>query len=250
MGQITNRGLIWELLNSWWIIPSFIFISWIGFFYIGIKAKKKMWVNIGFAFLLVFIFMVTSQSYFEKIGIWEVILLTYFFGGIVLAFIVRKEYLIRFDMLQKANVSQIENNNIRNRLAEEFLQKGIAVDGSGSRKIEETMDAGKEVFSDMNNIIQPSYNEPNPLGDSKPIDINSCSIESLSNLPGITMILAKKAINYRNENNGFTSVKEFYKVIELKPHFIAQIDNKLICNKLAEDAHSTDNSQVGRSLDL
>lgn len=250
MGRITNRGLKWELLNSWWILLSFIpTLGGIGIIYIGKKARKQLWVIIGVIYFIITIIQLTYSDFLKSIvgksteagmgaGMW--------FVGIVLSFIYRKEFLIRLDMLQKANISQVENDNLRNQLAEELLQNGIIVDSSGSRKTEEIMDAEKEEFLDMNNIMQPSHNEPHPL----PIDINLCSIESLSELPGITMILAKKAINYRKENNGFTSVEEFYRVIDLKPHFIAQIDNRLTCNKPADGTRSADNSQVGRNLEL
>lgn len=247
MGQYTSRSLVWEWLNSLWIILSFIFFSWIGFFFIGVKAKKKMWVNIGVAFLLVFILMVTLQSYFEKIGIWNVILGIYFLGGIVLTLIFRKEYLIRLEMLQECNINQIEYDDFRERITKEFAEKGISFKDSHSERTEtyETI-VQKEVSENENSNELENSNLENYV----PIDINSCSIETLSELPGITIIIAKKAINYRNENNGFTSVEEFYRVIDLKPHFIAQIDNRLTCNKPVDGTHSADNSQVGRSLDL
>lgn len=256
MGRITNRGIMWELLNSWWMFLAFIpYFGCLSILYIGNKVRKKLWTIIGLSLLTInTILLVAAASSSLKNTVWGAMghnLGILMWGiGIGLSFIYRKEFLIRLDMLQKANIRQVENDNLRDRVAEELLQKGIAVNSPGSRETKETMDAEKEEYLNMDNIIQSGHNESHALGDEKPIDINLCSIESLSELPGITMILAKKAIDYRKENNGFTSVEEFYKVIELKPHFIAQIDNRLICNKPADSTRSADNSQVGRNLDL
>ena len=59
------------------------------------------------------------------------------------------------------------------------------------------------------------------------LDINVATEEQLADLPLLTSIDAKRAIDYRQEHNGFESVDEFFEVINAKPHVIAKLDNTL-----------------------
>ena len=53
--------------------------------------------------------------------------------------------------------------------------------------------------------------ETKPIDDGK-IDINTASVEQLQLLPGIGKELAQRIVNYRTENNGFTSIEELKQV--------------------------------------
>lgn len=245
MGQITNRGKDWEKLNSHWVYLTFFWFSApFAFFYIGKKAKKKLWFVVGFAYLLVLGVLFFGQDPIkQKIGSnYGGLLVTLLVVGIFLAYLFRKEYLIRLDMLEKANIKQLEEDNLRERAAKGLFQKGIPVQGPNTKQIDSLTDEKEKLSNNENN--------DNMAEDILPVDINSCSAENLTSLPGISLILAKKAINYRNENNGFESVDEFYRVIGLKPHFINQIGNKIICETIAKSTQKTDSDQIGRKLDL
>jgi DNA uptake protein ComE-like DNA-binding protein len=54
------------------------------------------------------------------------------------------------------------------------------------------------------------------------IDINSCSKAQLVKLPGINTGMSMRIIKYREENNGFNSVSEFFKKFKIKDHFQRQ----------------------------
>lgn len=53
--------------------------------------------------------------------------------------------------------------------------------------------------------------ETNPNHDGK-IDINIASVDQLQLLPSIGKELAQRIVNYRTENNGFTSIEELKQV--------------------------------------
>lgn len=149
---------------------------------------------------------------------------------------------------QKKKISEKENKNLRKQIAKEFDEKGISAERSNPKQIEELEDAVAEKAPAIKNSIKLS--KIHSLKDNVSIDINSCSIETLSELPGVTLILAKKAVNYRKNNNGFASVEEFYKVTNLKPHFIAKISDRVVCIPSVENTPTTDDTKIGRSLDL
>jgi DNA uptake protein ComE-like DNA-binding protein len=226
MAQVTDRGKEWEKRNSRWIYLSFLwFTAPFGFFYIGAKAKKQLWIIVGFIYLLVIGIMFFGEKPIEEMvgNNYGGILATILVVGIVLSYKFKKEYLIRLDMLEKANVKQMEDENLRERAAAGLFKKGIPVQGPNTKVVDDIKEIKQEELQKTDNVIKSSVTD-------SAIDINSCSEDTLAELPGINLILAKKAINYRQENNGFASVDDFYRVVDLKPHFIAQIGNKIVCN--------------------
>jgi hypothetical protein len=82
----------------------------------------------------------------------------------------------------------------------------------------------------------------------KILDINKASEEELKNLPGISTILAKKIIQYRDIHCGFKSGEEFYSEMNIKPHFQAQLNN-LICFEEYE-THQNTEEKNDRIIDL
>lgn len=99
-----------------------------------------------------------------------------------------------------------------------------------------------------------SKNNINKLDDVeiKPIDINNCTEDDLANLPGISVVQAKKAIQHREMNGMYISLEQFYEITEIKPHFIAKLKNMLSCS-YNEDTYrevvSNDNKEDMRDKD-
>lgn len=69
-------------------------------------------------------------------------------------------------------------------------------------------------------ITQTAVEEKAPAG---LIDINRCTQAELLTLPGVGIVQAKAAMQYRQEHGSFRSVEEFTEVLELKPHFAVQV---------------------------
>lgn len=60
------------------------------------------------------------------------------------------------------------------------------------------------------------------------ININLANEEDFSKLPGISVIIAKKIIKYRDLHGGFKDKEDFYNQVKIKPHFKKQIDDIII----------------------
>lgn len=67
-----------------------------------------------------------------------------------------------------------------------------------------------------------------------PVDINRCSQSELMTLPGIGVVQAKKAMEYREQNGGFRSLDEFVDVLQIKPHFAVQIFSRATASPAAQ----------------
>lgn len=84
-----------------------------------------------------------------------------------------------------------------------------------------------------------------PYFSDEALDINKATEEEITALPGINIITAKKIIEYRDLHCGFKTVDEFYKEMQIKPHFQKQLD-KLICIKEYEikQLSQTENERI------
>ena len=68
------------------------------------------------------------------------------------------------------------------------------------------------------------------------IDINTCSEAELANLPGVTLPMAKQAVEYRESVGRFTSVDHFIKQFNIKPHFAVRILDNIRKKDAASEA--------------
>ncbi len=269
MGTVTKRSILWELLHSWWVALAFIpIIAPVSFFHIAAKGKKKQWYIFAFAYLALealAIFMddrtKESQARSFTTG-WFSLIMILWFVGIGFAFYVRKEFLMRLDVLSKANAGVDANEQMREKIAAELLHRTPAPKSQSAPKTHGFAE-GKKKKSSTSASVATQIDNPhaedagldNTLTEATPvdnvqIDVNSCDESELAGLPGINIIQAKKAIRYRQENNGFASVEDFYSIVGLKPHFIVQIEGKIVCNRVEVKPAPTPTHNVGRQLDL
>jgi len=64
------------------------------------------------------------------------------------------------------------------------------------------------------------------------VDINNCSEKDLSDLPCISLIIAKKLVKHRQEIKGFKNKEEFFEYLALKPNIINILSDRIIIKKI------------------
>ena len=84
---------------------------------------------------------------------------------------------------------------------------------------------------------------------TKKIDINNSSEVELTELPGISIVIAKKIIKKRDAIDGFNSTKDFFLFLNLKPHIEEQLREMIICEKLKNNNPKISRSEE-RRIDL
>ena len=67
------------------------------------------------------------------------------------------------------------------------------------------------------------------------IDLNTATVDELTDLPSINLIKAKKIINLRNENNYIKSYDDLKEKLNLKPEQITQIRKRTIISEVNND---------------
>jgi hypothetical protein len=211
---ITGRGRSWEVLHSWWVALSFVCFAWIGFFYIGAKAKQKRWVYFGVLFFVLqffgFIAAGTTKGNLQQV--FTYIWIASYGAGIVLSFTERRRYLISLDLLLNTDVPQKENQKIRDEVISDYHSEGIQI---------KNQDAAKPAEA--------------PKAETKVIDINGCSELDFINLPGFSVETARTAAAYRQRHGGFYSEDEFLAITQVKPHLIEEVKKRITCGQYAPD---------------
>ncbi len=207
----------WRIINSWWILITFtVYFYWAAFFYIGATAQNMKWILYGviytIPFILYQIFPATGPNPSDISMSIGVLFYIFWIASIIHAFMLRKEYLIRLETLKKYNSNKEED--LREKIENEFKQNNV----SNRRPIQKS-----------NSI--PNSSPKNNIPEAKPklVDINNDSEHAISELPGIGIILAKKAIEIR-EIRDFESVDDFGQSLDLKPHIVEQIRPFIVLN--------------------
>lgn len=282
MKQISEKE--WRRSNSRWIYWTYCpLLAPIAFFHIGRKGKKPLWLGIGFAFLVVNFIAVEYEDVFLAMGLEEgdVGALSWILG-IVLAYMFKNEYLIRLEMLEKY---EGKDGKLRERVARDlFKGKDMPDSVYDSYSSEQTQtdfvrprptrtkrraaaaQPQPAPVQQESTIAQPqpapaqpnpTFGQPNPtFGQQQtaafntPLDINTCSAEQMAKLPGLSLITAKKVVNYRMEHGAFASPEEFYSVAGLKPHHIVQVADMIACNHRTSATPAPSSAPMGRQLDL
>jgi uncharacterized membrane protein YqaE (UPF0057 family) len=242
--NITNRGKKWEILNSLWILWTFsLFLSCFAFFWIGGRAGQRKWAIIG----LVYLFFNLALP-FIAVGFREEIHPTLFdasmvliyitwFASIVHAFMLRKEYLIRYEAV--LDLKEATRDCFRNEIRKDYLGDTNSNNNATPLKPSTpTADTSNVTAQIDTAVIQQ---------DTQKIDLNNCSKQELANLPGVGIALAKKAIELRGQN-GFKSVQDFNTKLDLMPHFAIQIEQLSFVSPPQKKALPGEN--VGRVIDL
>lgn len=235
--SVTNRGTGWEMRNSLWLVWPLVFhLAFISFFWIGIRAKKTSWIIWGVAYLIVWIVCFAYLLFLGTKMAVDVLTETapaggsdnlIFLLGLALIFgwiipfiqliVLRREYLVRRDaLLTKQAYDEVR---YRNEVIQASMQKDV----------------------------RPA--DPVPPTDAPPekTDLNACTEQQLSALPGVSVAMAKRAIEMRKESGGFVSVADFNERLGLAPHFAVQIESLACAHPAAEAASILDG---GRVLDV
>ncbi|NRT91985.1 ComEA family DNA-binding protein [Clostridium beijerinckii] len=302
--KITEKGTRWEIIHSLWIIWSFIWlVNGVGIFLAGKRTRVQKWYRIGLIYTAVGWFTMIMGAELNKGNhniVNSAMMMTFFITYIVCiihSFSIRKEYLMRLEIMEKQKTEQIVANNLKEKIAKEYgvnYDKGnyspnnIEDRNQSNANIlynnqhinenqqtvnsqmnfnqneqvynrEEIINKETRIYSTESNLVKNNVSERKneerleTSRTEKLLDVNSCTEDELLQLPGVGIIEAKKAINFRN-NNEFNSVDEFIQVLNIKPHFTEKIRSMLICNQTKKN-ESTNNSNIntgraGRMVDF
>ncbi len=86
------------------------------------------------------------------------------------------------------------------------------------------------------------------LNTANKIDVNFADVQTISTLPGLNIIMAKKIVEYRNINGLFLSKEDFINVSGVKDHFKDKISSMIFIKK--NNTEKKDVQSKERTVDL
>ena len=82
------------------------------------------------------------------------------------------------------------------------------------------------------------------------LELNTADKEELMTLPGIGIVQAKQAMEFRAQQGGFRSVDEFIEVLQIKPHFAVQILSRASVSAAPQPVHPVVSGAARRRIDF
>lgn len=205
---MTNSQRGW--LRSWWLIFAFcpFWTQWISFVYIGLRAKRPLWIAwgaaygaIGFASLI----LVNQAGILDGIGVagtfgvWLV--------ALVHGLVIRNEYLERLDVLEDPRLTQARLLQRRRELVTELAREHPRLaeeSGVGRPDVKDAFDGGL-------------------------VDLNHASERALTSLPGVDKGLAHRIVLIRGRIGGFSSLYDAGSLLDFEPGLVDDLRDRVVC---------------------
>lgn len=141
----------------------------------------------------------------------------------------------------------VDMNNVR----PDTFAEGSAIANKGSEhfvNMENIQEAPKTI---ERQVDAPEFVEMGEVlsKESKQIDVNNATASEISILPGINIVMAKKIVEFRDTNGLFKNEEDFFKVANVKEHFIPKIKAMIKFGNKPTPKNDDDNDE-GRIIDF
>ncbi|GAB1354407.1 hypothetical protein MASR1M12_31450 [Erysipelotrichia bacterium] len=228
--SITSKGDAWEAKNSRWIwwtyLPSF---GGIGFITAGFRVKKNLWIVGGGSYFAISILLSNIAQQFRGSLIEELFMMPIivaWFVSIGYAYSIKKEYLLRLEAIENQGGDIYQTIQLKKEIQKEFggtrPEQNNPIDQSFSsnkgRSSPPPVDRTPE-----KDYSKPSTPPPVPKSSVNRILLNSASAEEIAKLPGIGIVVAKKAVAIRKQDGQFSSLEDFGVRLSLQPHIVERL---------------------------
>lgn len=235
---VPRKGKWWRFVESLWVLLLFtVVLNWAAFLYIGIRTRNRRWLICSAVYSIPFIMIILhpllAGTWLYEDDVRGMIYIAVLIVSAMHGLAIRKDYLIHLEMLQLDYEVRL-----RRKLAAEYgIRPEIppfASQPAGAASLTTENAAGlfnpqrddKQASDNLSNRKQSKAGKRNRKQRKKQrklVDVNKATEKELAELPGMGIILAKKACQYRRNNRGFRSVDEFFQVLNMKPHAVNRL---------------------------
>lgn len=209
------------------IALSFVmFFSGLGLIVAGVRTRKKIWNICGLVYI-------GTGWILMSIGLVSVYLIMWI-ACIIHTVIISKEYCLRLKVIKESkDVLQSKEEKLAKERQEAIYKELIGEKGTEKKEVEEP----------QKNVTR--------------IDVNNCAETELSGVPGIGLILAKRAVDVRNEIP-FSSMEDFYTRLSIEESKAKRMTEYLTCSEMVikkeeivkEETKDVINHTSGRKIDI
>lgn len=225
----------WRLRNSagvLWSILSFGLFTGVGFLIRGVKAKNKLWIQMGIGFLVLGVGLMAATGTFDAgtkeapvrstaSTIWGWIWFLTFVGGIIASFITNRKWLV-----WKAHAGDTKW----------YAQAGRSAPSvSANPAFGYDSNAASAAFRSVPPLSAPPIH-PAPSAQTYPgasapaatVDVNAASAHDLTAALGIDHAAAGRIVEVRQSHGPFTSFEQLVAKAQVQPHLLIPHRNQLL----------------------
>jgi DNA uptake protein ComE-like DNA-binding protein len=225
--SITHLGKQWERWHSLWIGWTFTagMFNWIAFLYVGVRARRQRWVLWGafysIPFILAMVFAEGSEAVMDAV---VALMIVMGIVSIVHAFRIRPDYL-------------------------RTIASGLQAAPKPAFYPPEQRHGGATHRQPTPPPATAPTPTPAPAASPTAVtDLSTASEEELAAIPEIGATLARRAVEERESRGGFSSVDEFGRALELKPHVVERLRPRVFVG--ARPAPRPESRPSGRVVDF
>jgi hypothetical protein len=231
--------------SVWAVVPSFVFgfFTWLSFFILGIRARRRDWMMTGAAYAVYSSLMFFALSRPEvdvddtASTLMGFAILVAWIGGIIQVLFANREFQRR-----REGPAVAESGRSR-RGARRAVPPPPPADDFG-------LGLGNPA-ADYLAASQPGATLPPgspPL--EAPVEANTASQRTLGRLPGVTPELARRWVSERRRRGGFRDIDDLAVALNLQPHQIAHLRPRLSFTAPGERPKRPRFGRRGRMLDV
>ncbi|MCD1260787.1 helix-hairpin-helix domain-containing protein [Paenibacillus athensensis] len=245
--ETERKSIFWKLGHSWWIVLTFVPVyNFFAFLYLALMVRSwryALWSAVYVApYIILFTIAVDGNTGFLFNLVMALALLST--GVCILhGFFSIGPYLRRLENLQREARRQAQPTSPTLEPGRKEASLAEAPADPDSRETDApsphtsrgsgTWITSKSAASPAS-VVRPT---PDPIRQTdrdadrpddvslpaEPLDLNAASEQAIAALPGIGLILAKKALQARQASNGFRSVDEFAEALGLEPQVLERL---------------------------
>lgn len=251
--SITGRGKRWERLHSVWVLWMFTlaFFNWVGFLYVGVRVRHRVWVAWGAVYSIPFIVIMATTGT-APLPDSIVALLTLVPGavGIIHGFHIRPEYLRRLSERERNHAAQVPAHAFYPPGRRRHEERGPHGPTAAPLPVMPVDPPSAPAVSQAPPPAPPAAAPSPPAPQATPatlLDLNAATEGELASLPGVGVVLAKRAMTTRSQRGGFASVDEMGHALELKPHVVERLRPLVTAGSRREQSGA---GRTGRLIDF
>jgi hypothetical protein len=196
-----------------WVLTSLIpfgWVTWAGFLYAGIRAKRGAWVVAGVVYLLIVAatLFVTSLDRNEDgldDNLGYIVMFLTWGVGIVHSFASRKPFLRRVALIDDPSLQAAQSAEERRAFARQIAERNPQL----------ARDAG--------------IGRRGGFDESGVVDVNHAPVEDIADLPGIDAATARRIVAVRGQIGGFSSLADLGMTMDLPGDVVEQLRGLVVC---------------------
>ena len=196
-----------------WVLTSLIpfgWVTWAGFLFAGFRARRPLWVVSGFIYLAItaatiFVTSIDKNEDGADDDIGYIVMFSAWGAGILQAFLSRKPYLRRLEIIDDPALQRARLAEDRRAYARELAK------------------------ADPELARAAALGQAGGFDEGGVIDVNHAPVEDIADLAGIDADTARRIVAVRDRIGGFSSLEDLGMTMDLPGDAVERLRGRVVC---------------------